>query len=52
MRKQEHMLQWTSYLKRADYCKYGKAYQKATAIWKNLDNWTPRPNKMLQRLQV
>ena len=43
LRKQEHMLQWTSYLKRAEYCKYGRPYQKATAIWKILDNWTPRP---------
>ena len=43
LRKREHMLQWTSYLRRADYCKYGKPYQKATAIWTNLDNWTPRP---------
>ena len=42
MRKREHMLQWGSYLKRADYCKYGKPYQKATAIWTNLDNWEPR----------
>ncbi len=38
LRKQEHMLQWTSYLKRADFCKYGTANQKATAIWTNLDN--------------
>ena len=43
LRKQEHMLQWASYLKRADYCKYQKPYQKPTAIWTNLDNWTPRP---------
>ena len=43
LRKQEHMLQWAPYLKRADYCKYNRPYQKATAIWTNLDNWTPRP---------
>jgi hypothetical protein len=43
LRKQAHMLQWTSYLKRADYCKYGRLYQKATAIWTSLDNWQPRP---------
>ena len=43
LRKREHMLQWASYLKRADYCKYGKPYQKPTAIWTNLDNWEPRP---------
>ena len=43
LRKQEHMLQWGSYLRRADYCKYGTAYMKPTAIWTNLDNWTPRP---------
>ena len=24
LRKREHMLQWTSYLKRADFCKYGR----------------------------
>ena len=43
LRKQEHMLQWTSYMKRVDYCKYGTAYMKPTAIWSNLDNWEPRP---------
>ena len=34
------MLQRGAY---ADYCKYGKPYQKATALWKNLESWTPRP---------
>ena len=33
--KQEHMLQWGSYLRRADYCKYGKPYKKPTALWTN-----------------
>ena len=25
------------------YCQYGYPYQKATAIWTNLDTWQPRP---------
>ena len=43
MRKREHIFQWASYLKRADCYRYGKAYEKATAIGTNLDTWTPRP---------
>ena len=35
LRKQEHMLQWSPFLKRADFCKYGKPYMKQMAIWKN-----------------
>ena len=43
LRKQEHMLKWSRFLKRAEFCKYGKPYMKQTAIWTNLDFWSPRP---------
>ena len=43
LRKREHMLQWAPFLRRADFCKDGRPFQKATAIWTNLVNWTPRP---------
>ena len=37
------MQNWASHMRTLCYCKYGKAYRKATCIWTNIDTWTPKP---------